>query len=250
VGIVTGTGLGGSTALIDVACRMDYRSLPHFLVSTVESHSGELLLGSLAGCPVAAMNGRFHLYEGYTPREVTFPIRVMRELGVDTLIITNASGGLNPAFSAGDIMVITDHVNLTGHNPLTGPNVDAWGDRFPDMSRVYDPGLGSLAVKAAADAGVRLREGVYAGLAGPSLETPAETRVLKHLGCDAVGFSTVMEAIAGVHAGMRILGLAVITNINDPDRPGPLSLQDVIRTAGKSSAFLGNLVREVVGGLA
>ncbi|MFH1155691.1 MAG: purine-nucleoside phosphorylase [Pseudomonadota bacterium] len=246
VGFLTGTGLGNSTAAITVTDRFDCRDLPHFPVSTVVSHSGELLLGTLAGCPVVAMKGRIHLYEGYSPLEVTFPIRVMQSLGVRVLIISNASGGLNLSFVKGDIMVIRDHINLTGLNPLTGPNVDAWGERFPDMTRVYDPGLASLAETAATDAGFTVRKGVYAGLAGPSLETPAETRYLGLMGCDAVGFSTVMEAIAGVHAGMKILGMAVITNVNDPARPEKASVPDIIKTAEQAAAKIGTIAAKVI----
>lgn len=250
VGFLTGTGLGSSTAAMDVANRFDYRDIPHFPVSTVVSHSGELLLGFLAGCPVMAMKGRTHLYEGYSPLEVTFPIRVMQAMGVRVLIISNASGGLNLKFTKGDIMVITDHINLTGHNPLTGPNADAWGERFPDMTRVYDPDLACLAETAAMESGFTVQKGVYAGLAGPSLETPAETRFLGFMGCDAVGFSTVMEAIAGVHGGMRILGLAAITNINDPARTEKASVPDIINTAEKAAVKIGSIAARIMGTLA
>lgn len=246
VGFLTGTGLGNSTASIQADQVISYADIPHFPLSTVQSHHGELVMGSLDGRPVMAMKGRFHLYEGYSPRQVTFPIRVMQMMGVRYLILTNASGGIAPGFSRGDIMVIQDHINLTGQNPLTGPNTDAWGERFPDMTCVYDPGLSTLARQIAAAESIPLQTGVYAGLPGPSLETPAETRYLQRIGCDAVGFSTVMEAIAGVHAGMKILALAAITNINDPDAPEKASVPDIIRTAEAVSATIGTLVSGVI----
>jgi purine-nucleoside phosphorylase len=250
LGLLLGTGLGHGARGICVHRRFDYRDLPHFPASTVISHAGELLLGTLAGCPILAMKGRFHLYEGYSALEVTFPIRVMQELGVRTLVLGNAAGGLARNLEKGDIMVITDHVNLTGHNPLAGPNIDSWGPRFPDMTRVYDPALVALVEKAASEGGFVLRKGVYAGLSGPSLETPAETRLLCAVGCAAVGFSTVMEAIAGVHGGMSILGLSVITNINDPDHPEPASVPDIIRTAEQASEKIALLAAVAAGSLA
>ncbi|SLM30655.1 Purine nucleoside phosphorylase 1 [Desulfamplus magnetovallimortis] len=249
---MTGTGLGDSTSSMDIETSIPYGDIPNFPLSTVESHKGELVFGLLGAKPLMVMQGRFHLYEGYSPREVTFPIRVMQHLGIKNLIISNASGGLNLNFRAGDIMLITDHINLTGCNPLTGPNEDTWGIRFPDMTEVYDKELRTLALKAAQQ--VRdssgnplfLRHGVYAGLQGPSLETPAETRYLKTIGADAVGFSTIMEAIAGVHANMKILGLATITNINNPDAPEKATVEEIINkakcTAGKINQLLVNLM--------
>lgn len=246
IGFLTGTGLGSSTDSIDVGTALDYREIPNFPVSTVESHSGKLLSGTLAGKFIIAMQGRFHLYEGYSPLEVTFPVRVMQELGVKYLVISNASGGINLEFSAGEIMIITDHINLTGKNPLAGPNVDAWGIRFPDMIDVYDAGLATLAGKVAKANGLRVHGGTYAGLLGPSLETPAETRYLQRIGADAVGFSTVMEAIVGVHAGMKILGLATITNINNPDSPEKATVEEIIKTAGTAAAGVDAVLRGVV----
>lgn len=242
VGFLTGTGLGDCIQSIAVEEEIPYSDIPYFPISTVESHRGLLLFGSLKGRQILAMQGRFHLYEGYSPHEVTFPIRVMQALGIRTLILSNASGGLNPDFKEGDIMIIQDHINLTGENPLLGRNIEAWGPRFPDMSEVYDLRLADLARETAARAGVQVRQGVYAGLKGPSLETPAETRFLRRIGCDAVGFSTVLEAIAGVHAGMSVLGLATITNINNPDHPKKTDVNRIIRTAEKAAPAIDAIV--------
>jgi len=249
VGILTGTGLGEGTDTLDVCKAFDYREIPHFPISTVESHRGRLLCGTMGGMPVMVMQGRLHLYEGYTPLQVTFPIRVMRRLGVATLIVSNAAGGLNPAFRPGDVMIITDHINLTGANALIGPNEADWGIRFPDMNHVYDPGLLALARAAAEECGVPLRQGVYAGLTGPSLETPAEVRYLKTVGADAVGFSTVQEAIVAVHAGMRILGLSIITNVNDPDRPVPATVAEIIAVANAVAPKLNHLINAILQGM-
>ncbi len=238
VGVLTGTGLGESAAGLDVAAAFDYAAIPHFPVPTVASHDGRLLVGVLEGCPLALLQGRFHLYEGRRPAEVCFPVRVLQELGVRLLIVTNAAGGLNPEFDAGDIMLIRDHINLTGENPLVGPNEERWGGRFPDMSGAYDRRLIALAEGAAEAAGLRLRRGVYAGLKGPSLETPAEIRFLRTIGADAVGFSTVAEVIAAVHGGMRVLGLSVITNVHDPDRPEPASVETIIAIARQAAPRL------------
>ena len=246
VGLITGTGLGGGVPGLADAVEFDYRDLPHFPATTVTGHAGRLVIGRLAGRHLMAFKGRFHLYEGYTPIEVTFPVRVMQALGVRCLIVTNAAGGLNPDFVPGDIMVIGDHINLTGANPLAGPNEESWGPRFPDMSRAYDPDLAQAARGAADAAGIRLRQGVYTGLRGPSLETPAEVRFLKIIGTDAVGFSTVMEVIAGVHAGMRVLGLAIITNVNDPDRPVPATVEAILAVANAAAPRLAAVIAGAV----
>ena len=246
IGLLTGTGLGDCVADMSVACDIAYGNIPHFPVSTVSGHKGRLLMGRLRGRAVVAFQGRFHLYEGYHPREVVFPIRLMQALGTGTLIVTNAAGGLNPAFRPGDIMRITDHINLTGENPLVGPNEPDWGIRFPDMSQVYDAHLGEQAQAAAEALGRPLQEGVYAGLKGPSLETPAEIRFLTTIGADAVGLSTVQEVIAAVHAGMRILGLSVITNVNHPDHPIPATLEDIIDVADQAAPRLARLIEHVV----
>jgi purine-nucleoside phosphorylase len=246
IGFLTGTGLSDTLNDLEVIAAFDYADLPNFPVSTVESHKGKLIYGTLSGKPLLLMQGRFHLYEGYSPEEVTFPIRVMQELGVKNLILSNAAGGINLNFSAGDIMIIKDHINLTGKNPLIGPNEDAWGIRFPDMTEVYDLAFIDLAKKIALRHKIPVQTGVYAGLNGPSLETPAETRHLKAIGSDAVGFSTVMEAITGVHAGMKILGISLITNINDPDAPQKTTLESVLKTAEKALGPLKRLLTDVI----
>jgi purine-nucleoside phosphorylase len=192
------------------------------------------------------MQGRFHYYEGYNMQEVTLPIRVMQQVGVRTLILSNAAGGINPLFDVGEIMIITDHINLTGNNPLIGPNVDEWGPRFPDMSQVYDPDLIALAEKAALENGIGVRKGVYVGLSGPSLETGAEIRFLKTIGVDAVGLSTIPEVIAAVHGGMAILGLSVITNMNVPDHFKPARVEDIIAAAERTAPHLQAIIRGVI----
>ncbi|MFW6082054.1 MAG: purine-nucleoside phosphorylase [Desulfosalsimonas sp.] len=242
IGIMTGTGLGQAAGFINVEFEAGYSDIPNFPVSTVKSHAGRLAFGNIAGRPVMAMQGRFHLYEGYSPAMVAFPVRVMQELGVSTLIATNAAGGLDPDFVPGDIMAISDHINLTGENPLVGANYEEWGTRFPDMTSVYSPELIKMAGDAADKSGVSLKKGVYAGLKGPSLETPAETRFIRQIGADAVGLSTVQEVIAAVHAGMRILGLSIITNVNDPDRPEPATVERIIEVAEKTAPVVGSII--------
>lgn len=246
IGLLTGTGLGESAEALDVSASFEYEDIPHFPISTVTSHHGRLLAGRMAGKAIIALQGRFHLYEGYSPHEVTFPIRVMQALGVRVLILSNASGGLNPAFTPGDIMIIEDHINLTGLNPLVGPNEDSWGIRFPDMTQAYDKNLAMLAEIAGKDAGIPLQKGVYAGLKGPSLETPAEVRFLRTIGSDAVGFSTVQEVIAAVHAGIRVLGLSTVTNINNPDNPVPATVEEIIAVANDAAPRLEKIIRNVV----
>jgi len=246
VGVLTGTGLAGSIGSMERSETFDYSDIPNFPVSTVESHAGKLLFGRVEKQPVVVMQGRFHLYEGYSPLEVTFPIRVMQELGINTLIVTNAAGGLTPGFRPGDIMLITDHINLTGENPLVGPNEGSWGIRFPDMIRAYDPELRKLAQKAGRHAGITLQQGVYAGLKGPSLETPAEIRFLKTIGANAVGLSTVQEVIAAVHAGMKVLGLSTITNVNNPDTPSPATVEDIIAVAEQAAVKVGTIITHVI----
>ena len=246
IGLLTGTGLSETAQSLTIVASFEYNEIPHFPVSTVESHLGKLLVGDMHGKRIVAMQGRFHLYEGYSPIEVTFPIRVMQQLGVKILILSNASGGLNPAFNPGDIMIIKDHINLTGSNPLIGQNEESWGIRFPDMSEAYDKSLAAIAEKAGSDAGIDLQKGVYTGLKGPSLETPAEVRFLKTIGTDAVGFSTVQEVIAAVHAKMKVLGLSTITNINDPDSPVPATVEEIIQVARKAVPDLDKIISKVV----
>jgi purine-nucleoside phosphorylase len=245
-GLLTGTGLGEATEALQVSSAFAYKDIPHFPVSTVQSHASRLLCGDLAGRAVMVMQGRFHLYEGYSPRDVAFPVRVMQELGLRRLIVTNAAGGLNPAYAAGDMMLITDHLNLTGENPLVGPNEDRWGPRFPDMTRAYDRELLRLAENAAAAGGLPVHKGVYAGLKGPSLETPAEIRFLKAVGAEAVGFSTVHEVIAAVHGGMKVLGISIITNVSDPDRPVPATVEGIIAVARRAAPGLAKLLAGVM----
>ncbi|WP_319523399.1 purine-nucleoside phosphorylase [uncultured Desulfosarcina sp.] len=246
IAVVTGTGLADAVGPLDDAATFPYETIPHFPVSTVASHSGRLQTGTLDGRPIMVMQGRFHLYEGYTPEQVTFPIRVMQTLGVRSLILSNAAGGMNAAFHEGDLMVIGDHINLTGENPLIGPNEEEWGPRFPDMTAAYDKDLMDLCRQSAESLGIALQSGVYAGLKGPSLETPSEIRYLKTIGADAVGFSTVMETIAAVHAGLRVLALSTITNINDPDRPAPAKLEAIIDVAERNAPALRRLIRSVI----
>ena len=249
IGMITGTGLGVLTEKISADFRIPFEEIPNFPTSTVEGHHGNLIGGTIAGKYVLALEGRFHLYEGYSPKAVTFPVRVMAMLGVKYLFMSSAAGGLNPQFKTGDLMVITDHINLKGTNPLVGPNLDDFGPRFPDMSRVYDPDLIALAGRTALEQKIHLREGVYVGVLGPSLETPAETRFLKMIGADAVGMSTVSQAIVGVHSGLKILGIVVITNINLPDCMEETSLDAVIATAKKAGTTLSNLWEKIFHGL-
>jgi purine-nucleoside phosphorylase len=249
IGLMTGTGLGQSVEFLNISEAFDYKEIPHFPTSTVESHPGRLLFGEMEGKQIIAMQGRFHLYEGYSELEVSFPIRVMQELGVTVLILTNAAGGLNPEFNAGDLMIIQDHINLTGANPLIGPNEDRWGIRFPDMIHAYDQTLAGLAEKAGKHAGILLQKGTYVGLKGPSLETPAEVRFLRTIGADAVGFSTIQEVITAVHAGIKVLGLSTITNVHNPDTPVPSTVEQIIAEAGQASPRLEMIIRTVVGNI-
>jgi len=246
VGVIAGTGLGELTTAVTVDLRLPYDEIPHFPRSTTKSHRGTLAFGTIGRAKVLAMEGRFHLYEGYEAAEVAFPVRVMSQLGVELLIICSAAGGLNPLFQPGDLMMATDHLNLTGRNPLIGANIDKFGPRFPDMSRVYDRELMALAREKAMDLRIPLKEGVYAGILGPSLETPAETRLLRTLGADAVGMSTVLEVIAGAHCGMKILLIAAISNVNLPDCMPKTTIEEVIACAEKAGKKLVPLLKEVI----
>ena len=245
IGLLTGTGLGESAESMAIETTIRYQDIPHFPISTVQTHIGRMLSGNLNGCPVIAMQGRFHLYEGYQPLEVTFPIRVMQQLGVKILILSNAAGGLNPKFNPGDIMLITDHINLTGTNPLIGPNVDSWGIRFPDMTRAYDETLIAAAERIAKTAGASLQKGIYVGLTGPSLETPSEVKFLQTIGAKAVGFSTVQEVIAAVHGGMRVLGLSTITNVHHPEDPVPATVEEIIEVAKGATPLLETIIKGI-----
>jgi purine-nucleoside phosphorylase len=245
IGYLTGTGLGDSAESMDIDSAVQYEDIPHFPVSTVQSHTGRMLIGALAGCPAITMQGRFHLYEGYNPLEVTYPIRVMQQLGVKILILSNAAGGLNSAFKPGDIMLIADHINLTGESPLPGPNEESWGPRFPDMSRAYDQTLITMVEHIAAASGAKLQKGVYVGLKGPSLETPAEVKFLQTIGAEAVGFSTVLEVIAAVHGGTRVLGLSTITNVHNPEDPAPATVKEIIEVAKTATPRLKTIIKGV-----
>lgn len=233
VGLILGSGLGILADSIENAVTVSYSDIPHFPVSTVEGHAGELLLGTVGGRPVLMMKGRFHMYEGYEGRTVTFPIRVMRALGIRTLLVTNAAGGVNTAYSPGDLMLIRDHLNLTGGNPLIGPNAKELGVRFPDMSEAYSKRLRATAKEVAASQGLPLQEGVYAGLMGPSYETPAEIRMLRVLGADAVGMSTVSEVIIARHSGIDVLGISCISNMAAGILDQPLSHDEVMETTDR-----------------
>ncbi|KAB2924683.1 MAG: purine-nucleoside phosphorylase [Bacteroidetes bacterium] len=246
VGIILGTGLGGLVKEIAAETVIDYAEIPHFPVSTVESHKGKLIVGTLGGKSVVAMQGRFHYYEGYTMGQVTYPVRVMKALGVETLLISNAAGGMNPLFSKGDIMLITDHINLLGDNPLIGPNEDTLGPRFPDMSEPYSRELIALAERVALDLKVRLQKGVFVALTGPTMETRAEYRFLRTIGADVVGMSTVPEVIVAVHQSMRVLGFSIMTDECFPDALKPVSLQEVIAVANQAEPKLTAVMKEVV----
>jgi purine-nucleoside phosphorylase len=244
--IILGTGLGGLADEIEVEQVIEYAELPNFPLSTVETHNGRLLCGTLAGKTVVAMQGRFHRYEGYSLQQVTFPVRVLRALGAGTLIVSNACGGMHPLWAPGDLMLIADHINLLGDNPLIGPNDETLGPRFPDMSEPYDAALRAVARTVATEAGITLREGVYVAVQGPNLETRAEYRLLRNLGADVVGMSTVPEVIVAVHGGMRVLGLSIITDQCLPDALAPAHLAEIIAVARSAEPKLAAVVRGVL----
>jgi purine-nucleoside phosphorylase len=245
LGLVLGSGLGAVRERITQFTDLPYADIPGWPQSTIEGHGGFLRSGLLGGQPVIALCGRVHLYEGYPAAVACLPVRVLKELGVRTLVLTNAAGALNPLFSAGTLMSITDHINFTGLSPLTGPNVDAWGPRFPDMSRVWCQALVALAGAQARRLGLSLERGVYIQVPGPNLETPAETRSYRHLGADAIGMSTAIEAIAAAHMGMRLMGLSCLTNKNLPDCMAETSHQEVLDMAGRAAADMARLLEAV-----
>ncbi|WP_242916895.1 purine-nucleoside phosphorylase [Pontibacter liquoris] len=245
-GIILGTGLGDLVNDVEVAHSLSYADIPHFPVSTVESHSGKLIFGLLAGRRVVVMQGRFHFYEGYTMQQVAFPVRVMKLLGIQKLFVSNAAGGLNPAFNMSELMVITDHINLLPGNPLIGKNPDELGPRFPDMSDVYDEHMIREAMVIAEDAGFDLREGVYVSAPGPMLETRAEYNFLRIIGADAVGMSTVPEVIAARHMGLPVFAISVITDMCTPDRLKKVVLKDILDAAATAEPRLTLLIRELV----
>jgi purine-nucleoside phosphorylase len=246
VAIILGTGLGALATRIETEAVVDYADIPGFPLSTVESHAGKLLCGRLAGKMVVAMQGRFHRYEGYSLQQVTFPVRVLRALGAPILVVSNACGNMNPFWKAGDLMLIADHLNLLGDNPLVGPNDESLGPRFPDMSMPYDAALRDLARGVATERGITLREGVYAAVVGPNLETRAEYRMLRGLGADVVGMSTVPETIVAVHGGMRVLGISIITDMCLPDALEPATLDRIVAVANEAQPKLTSLVSGVL----
>ena len=249
VGLILGTGLGRLADEIEVSASIPYGEIPNFPLSTVESHEGRLLAGTLRGVPVLAMQGRFHLYEGYDAVQVTLPVRVMAELGVETLLISNAAGGMNPLYRRGDLMLLTDHINLQGANPLIGPNVDDWGPRFPDMSMPYDVELRAVAEAAALKQGLPLQQGVYVAVVGPNLETRAEYRFLRHIGADVVGMSTVPEVIVARHHGLRCLAISVVTDECFPDALEPVNIADILAAAGEAEPKLAQIMGDIVASL-
>jgi purine-nucleoside phosphorylase len=244
--LILGTGLGGLSAQIATGVAVPYEDIPHFPSATVESHAGRLTCGSLAGVPIVAMEGRFHYYEGYSMAQVTFPVRVMKSLGAEVLIVTSAAGGMNPEYALGDIVIVDDHINLMPENPLRGPNDDALGPRFPDMSAPYDNALIAAAADAARDLGVPCRKGVFVAVPGPNLETRAEYRMLRHMGADVVGMSTVPEVLVAVHSGLRTLALSVVTDLCLPDRLEPASIEKILAVAAQGGAHLSRLIPRVI----
>ena len=246
IAIILGTGLGNLTNQVTKPVAVRYESIPNFPRSTVISHAGRLLFGMLGGKRVVVMDGRFHYYEGYTLEQVTFPVRVLRKLGAKILIVSNAAGGLNLSYKKGDLVLIDDHINLMGVNPLVGPNDDRLGLRFPDMSEPYSKRLMSLAEKAAQEKNIPLKRGIYLGISGPNLETRAEYRFMREIGADLVGMSTVPEVIVGVHAGFEILGISVVTDLCDPDHLKPVNIEEIIHTASEAGPKLDQLVESVV----
>lgn len=249
VGIILGTGLGGLVNEIAIDFTVPYEEIPHFPVSTVEGHSGKLIFGSLGGKKVLAMQGRFHYYEGYDMKQVTFPVRVMKALGINDLVVSNASGGVNASYEIGDLMILNDHINQFPTNPLIGKNYPELGPRFPDMSDVYDKQLVAKAKAIAVANGIRVQEGVYVGLSGPCLETPAEYNYVRAIGGDAVGMSTVPEVIVGRHGGMRCFAISIITDLGVPGRIVKVTHQDVIDVASVAEPKMTLIMKELVAGL-
>ncbi len=245
-GIILGTGLGGLVNQIEIEASLDYDAIPHFLKSSVTSHAGRLVCGTLHGLPVVVMQGRFHMYEGYPLSAITLPVRVFKALGAELLVVSNAVGGLNPLYATGDIMVIDDHINLMGGNPLIGINDDRLGPRFPDMCAPYDRRLGDVALEVARQANFACHKGVYVAVAGPNLETRAEYRFLRNIGADAVGMSTVPEVITAVHAGLRTIGFSIITDLCLPDCLRPVDVSEIIAVANSAEPRLTELVTGVL----
>ena len=248
-GIILGTGLGGLVNEIEIEHILHYSDIPNFPVSTVDGHKGQLIHGKLAGKEIIAMQGRFHFYEGYNMKEVTFPIRVLKDLGITTLFVSNASGGLNPAFKIGDLMMITDHINMFGINPLLGPNLKELGTRFPDMSQAYSPILADRARKIASECHIDLKEGVYVGVTGPTFETPAEYKMFRILGGDAIGMSTVPEVIVARHMGLNVFGISIITDSGVPGEIREISHEEVQEVAMKAEPKMSLIIKQLVASL-
>lgn len=246
IGIILGTGLGGLVKEIKIIDEINYKDIPNFPVSTVESHSGKLIFGELGGKHVVAMQGRFHYYEGYDLNQVTFPVRVMKLLGIERLFVSNASGGVNPSFEVGEIMILNDHINLFPGNPLIGKNLDELGPRFPDMSEPYDPSMIELAKTIASEQGIRVSVGTYAGLTGPTLETPAEYGYVRAIGADAVGMSTVPEVIVARHMELPTFAISIITDLGVPGKIKKVSLQDVIDVASRQEPKMTLILKELI----
>jgi purine-nucleoside phosphorylase len=246
VGIILGTGLGGLVKEINIIDEIPYENIPNFPVSTVESHSGKLIFGELGGKHVVAMQGRFHYYEGYTLQQVTFPVRVMKLLGIEKLFVSNASGGVNPAFEIGEIMIMNDHINLFPGNPLIGKNIDEMGPRFPDMSDAYDEHMIELAVEIAKENNIRVAIGCYAGMTGPTLETPSEYKYVRIIGADAVGMSTVPEVIVARHMEIPCFAISIITDLGVPGKIEKVSVQDVINVASKQEPKMTIIMKELI----
>lgn len=246
IGIVLGTGLGGLVSEIEIEVEIPYNFIPHFPISTVESHFGKLIFGKLGGKNVVAMQGRFHLYEGYSMKQITFPIRVMKMLGIKALLISNAAGGLNPDYQKGDLMILDDHINLLGDNPLIGTNNPEFGPRFPDMSEPYSQELIANAVKLAEGIEIGVHKGVYVAVSGPSLETRAEYRFLSIIGADAVGMSTIPEVIVAKHMGIKTFAISIITDLCDPDNLEEVSVEEIIAVAEKSEPHMTKLMSGII----
>lgn len=248
-GIILGSGLGGLVKEIQIELTIPYNEIPHFPVSTVDGHSGKLIIGRLAGKTVMAMQGRFHYYEGYSMKEVTFPVRVMKQMGINTLFVSNASGGLNPDFKVGDIVVITDHINFFPEHPLRGKNMDEFGPRFPDMSQAYDLHLRHKAKAIALKNSLVIKEGIYVGVSGPTFETPAEYLMFRHLGADVVGMSTVPEVIVARHMNMTVFGISIVTDSGVPGQIVEISHEEVQEVAMKAEPNMTLILKELVAGL-
>ncbi len=246
VGIILGTGLGGLVHEIEIEHEIDYGHLPHFPLSTVESHKGKLIFGSINGKKVVAMQGRFHYYEGYSMQQITYPVRVMKYLGVETLLVSNACGGMNPIYRRGDIMLMSDHINLLGDNPLIGKNLEELGPRFPDMSEAYSTELIKLAENVAIENKIKVQKGVYVAVPGPNLETKAEYRFLRAIGADVVGMSTIPENIVANHMGMKVLGISIITDECFPDSLQPAKVEEIIAAAMEAEPRMTFIMKEVI----